>query len=546
MKIKKLLSIVLSVMLVFVVLPLGSLTTSAASYGYFTYTVSNGNATITGLNTDYYPNELVIPDKIYNYPVTTIGRSAFYCCDNITSITLGKYITNIRASAFCRCEGLVIVEMGDSVINIGEDAFNGCQYLRDITIPNSVTSIGASAFYGCSTLTDITIPNSVTNIGESAFKNCDSLTDLKIGNTISNDNSTISLGDHVFSDCDSLRNVSIGSSVKSIPEYAFSLCIDLYNLIIPDSVTNIAEGSFYGTKLDHSLANVYYTGTEKEWDSISIGSYNSPLTDAEVNFEYTYFSYDIIGGKVTITNCDENFIGELTVPNTLGGYPVTSIDNYAFDDGITKITIPSSVTNFESSAFTSCYTLEAIYIENNNSVYSSENGVLFNKDKTSLIYYPIAKKDLTYEIPHSVKTLESYSFWHCKKIQNIIICDGVIKLKKAFVRCTSLTSITVPDSVETIYSDEFYGCDDLTVYCNYGSVSEIISQLDCTYRCLGDFNGDEKLDSTDIVSMRRAILGKFFVNDEKIKDINQDNIFNICDLVCLRKQLSKLNVVCDT
>ena len=100
-----------------------------------------------------YWGNVIIPENVTyngkNYPVTSIGSSAFYGCSGLTSITIPN-----------------------SVTSIGSSAFSGCSSLTSITISNSVTSIGNHAFYHCSGLTSVTIPNSVTSIGEAAFYEC--------------------------------------------------------------------------------------------------------------------------------------------------------------------------------------------------------------------------------------------------------------------------------------------------------------------------------------------------------------------------------------
>jgi len=118
-----------------------------------------------------------------------------------------------------------------SVTRIGEDAFCGCSNLTFIEIPDGVISIGNYAFYGCSSLTSIEIPNGVTSICEWTFLGCSSLTSIEI----------------------------------------------------PDSMTSIGEGAFDGCSY---LEVVNYTGTEAEWNAISIGSYNYDLTDATIVYNY--------------------------------------------------------------------------------------------------------------------------------------------------------------------------------------------------------------------------------------------------------------------
>jgi uncharacterized repeat protein (TIGR02543 family) len=246
----------------------------ADTYGDYTYTVSGGNATITGYTG--LGGVVVLPSMLGGYPVTTIGagafnntqghlltsvtipngvtsigNQAFYACGGLTSVTIGNSVTSIGNSAFHDCDGLTSVTIPNSVTSIGNQAFYSCGRLTSVTIGNSVTSIGANAFYFCSSLTSVTIPNSVTSIGEYAFGNCSSLTILAVdpGNP-----SYSSSADGILFNKTATWLIQypggkqgayvIPNSVTAIGIHAFWVCSKLTSVTIPNSVTSIGGSAF--------------------------------------------------------------------------------------------------------------------------------------------------------------------------------------------------------------------------------------------------------------------------------------------------------------
>ena len=145
---------------------------------------------------------------------------------------------------------------------------------------------------------------------------------------------------------------------------------------------------------------------------------------------------------------------------------VTSIGYRAFVNCycLTSITIPDNVTSIGMYAFIACGSLTCITVDENNKNYSNDEfGVLFNKDKTELIQYPIGNARTSYTIPDSVTTIGGSAFEQCTNLTSITIGNSVTTIGvSAFSFCTSLTSITIPGSVTTIESWAFSNCYSLT------------------------------------------------------------------------------------
>ena len=122
------------------------------------------------------------------------------------------------------------------------------------------------------------------------------------------------------------------------------------------------------------------------------------------------------------------------------------------------MTIPDSVTNIDIGAFVGCSSLTSIEVGKNNAEYSSEDEVLFSKNKTELIRFP-AGKNGHYTIPDNVTSIADTAFYRCSSLTSVTIPDSVTSIGyRAFGGCSSLTSVTIPDSVISIYDSAFEGC----------------------------------------------------------------------------------------
>lgn len=158
---KRTLFITLLILLLCYILPTGliGLTANAETSGYYTYTVSNGEATITDCD-DSISGDITVPSTLGGYPVKTIGSFAFYKCSQITNIIIPDSITEMIDVVFEECTGLKSVIIGRGITSIGTGVFNGCSSLTSITIPDSVTHI-SNAFYGCNKLKDVYYAGSI-------------------------------------------------------------------------------------------------------------------------------------------------------------------------------------------------------------------------------------------------------------------------------------------------------------------------------------------------------------------------------------------------
>ena len=445
MKLKKIAAAILAAGVLAISAPsLGAVPTASANAPYivesdFEYIVNGDGETVTITKYIGTDTDLIIPSALDGKKVIDIDPRAFdyLNSDNIYEYnTFIKTITlpddmNIGEHAPEWIERLSVLEE----IKVSDDnkyysSVNGALFNKDKTtlvrfpvgitgtyeIPDTTTTIGEGAFHACVNLTGLTIPKSVVTIEDYTFDNysftgCQHLENIDVDA----DNPNFS----------SVNGVLFDKGKTKLIKYPTNKSGETYD--IPEGVTTINKFAFEGCWLEN----------------VTIP--NSVTTIGEAAFEW----------------CSS--IKNITIPKS-----VTAIGSDAFQGcyNLAKIEVPSSVVSIGFFAFGQCNSLESIDVDTNNKNYMSEDGVLFDINKTTLIQYPAGKKETKYSIPTGVTVVGEDAFSRTVYLSDIIIPKTVTTIKGlAFLGCSNLTNITMPTSVTLIDVAAFDDCPAIeTVY----------------------------------------------------------------------------------
>lgn len=373
--------------------------------------------------------------------------------ESIKSVTIAEGVTSIGSNAFNECYSMISVKIPSGVSSIGESAFAYCYVMSYCDVPSTVKSIGPSAFYECHNISAMNIPEGVTSIEEGTFMYCWNLTLVSIPPTVK------SVGEYAFYGCEKLASINFPASVKSLADYSFFGCDTLRFLRIPATLTSIGTGVFTGCD---SVEYIWVDGSNPNY-----------LSDGDVLFDKSKKvliqypagkptdKYAVPDGVKTIGDYafQDCIIGTITLPSSL-----TVIGDHAFYScaSLKTITIPKGVKDIGDGPFGGCGSLESISVEDGNKSYLSEDGVLFDATKTTLVQYPAAKSSKSYEIPATVEIIGDSAFRGAASLGSVAIHDGIKVVDKcAFQGCKSLETVSLPAGLLQVGLQAFDQCQSL-------------------------------------------------------------------------------------
>lgn len=268
--------------------------------------------------------------------VDVIGTSAFRGCTALTELCRGGALELIYDYAFAGCTALQTLTLPETVLRIDAHAFEGCTALTDVTFaPVSgreprLYNIYAYVFAGCTSLRTLTLPETVGFIGSYAFSGCDALKTLPF------DQFSL-LDDYAFANCSGVTNAVLSPSLQELPDGLFDGCTGLQRVTIQDRVTDIGTGVFSGCT---ALTDVYYTGTQTQWDQIRTPKGEDVLGSAELHCNAAAHTFAGDWVETTPATCtDDGVLTRICTDPGCGRTQTRIVPSlgHDWDDGVTRI-----------------------------------------------------------------------------------------------------------------------------------------------------------------------------------------------------------------
>ncbi len=388
------------------------------------------------------------------YSIKTIGLSSFSECTKLEKVIFpnNSILVKIDEYAFEKCESLKKIELPDLLESIGSDSFNGCVALDTLKLPKILNEIGNRAFYNCSALKAV-----FANMPE-PFK----------------------IDEYVFSD-KTYKNATLhtnGVADKYRETFAWSKFFHIVNF--GETISDGDGGNDSGNHGNNNGVNDNENGNGNEGDENGDQGNNDQNVDLNENIVFE----DGNVKAICIENWDTGNDGELSkaeaaAVTSLGevfrNSEITTFDELQYFTGLTKlddnaftycksltaITIPANVTTIGESVFAGCEKLTGLKVAEGNTSFGMNEGVLYNKDFTSLIFCPVAKTG-TVTVNSKTTTIRENAFYNCTQLTGISLPSSLTTISSAaFVGCSSLTTIAIPANVSSIGMGCFTGCTAL-------------------------------------------------------------------------------------
>ena len=368
-----------------------------------------------------------------------------------------------------------------AVTSIGNGAFNERTKLTSIEIPSSVTSIGERAFGDCSGLTSIEIPAGVTSIGSEAFSDCSGLTGIVVeaGNTVydSRDNCNAIIEKETNTLIQGCNNTKIPSGVTKIGSFAFDGCSGLTSIEIPSSVTSIGNYAFRDCI---GLKDVYYTGTQEQWDNIwgsgndasDVFYYYDEDLDENISIPFTLHcnsSESAPSASPSPKPSEQPSVAPSATPSEKPSAAPSAAPSVtpseqpsakpsAAPSKTPEADVPAAGTTLKEKTGREYKVTKSDSSKGKPSVTLTKLSAKEKKAKKVTIPKTVTVDNVEYQ----VTGIAAKAFKNSKKLQSIVIPDTITEIgASSFEGCKNLKSVTIGKNVTSIGKNAFKNCKNL-------------------------------------------------------------------------------------
>lgn len=337
--------------------------------------------------------------------------SIFYGCTSLERVVLPANLKKIPGYLF------IIKHDKPLAHNNFVETIEGNTSIREVVMPSALEEIGPNAFHGCTNIESIDLPETITTIGINAFKGCTALTAV---------------------------NFADGCAIKSIGEGAFENTIKLSNIVIPESVTEFGARAFKNSAVASTPIgpNVTKIGDEAFYGCTNLTEVTIPTGVKNIGARAFYGCSNI--ESLGLTSGLKN-IGDFA---------------FAYCTNLTSVILPDTVTGITANPFMGCTALESMEVLSPDFYYDAENGVLFDRDITMILFYAPFNTQDDYEIPAMVEVMGG-AFAN-SQLKNLVLSETTKKIPAdAFRDSIYLENVVIPASVRSIAENAFNGCKKL-------------------------------------------------------------------------------------
>lgn len=444
-------------------------------------------------------NKNIFTEVVISKGVLTIEESAFYECEKLKKVTCATGGTGelvFRGDTFKYCSALEEITLPARLSGFNPDFFASCSSLQKINLEegasntyssedgllfnqtktelvycpqgrvgkyefaSTVVSVADKAFYKCKNLEEVVFNGWMQSIGDGAFEGCSSLVKITFKGAENNEVVSLKIGEGAFRSCTRLTEVLFDakSRVTDLGAEAFKGCVRLTQISFPASLTVIGDNAFESTKLSSvtfaEKGNLTEIGASA-FTKLPLASLKFPASLQTIGESAFYQNQSLTSVEFAADGAD------------------LTIGDYAFQkcEKLESIAIPKNVVGIGEGVFLDCKKLASVTVDENNQYFVTNDGLLFDKGYTRLLFYPAGKTG-TLTLPEQMTSIGAGVFKGNESLTGIVIPENVTFIgKEAFMNCENLETVEflTGGTQEELILEEgvFHWCHALTSVVNF-------------------------------------------------------------------------------